>query len=594
MNSSAQLLNFSYQPDRIDTVSQIAETISSVSSFKAALNSILDEILASHDLAAGGIYLKNENKNILELVIQKNLKSKFLEEYSSVKPFEGCIGAAMSSGKIFNATKRKMGCLICERSNKYMGIVCFSAVPLKIKSNIYGVLALFAPIRRKPHRDELELMSIYSALLAAYVAIVNRTPVLQKQLSITKNKLESLLKNTRVTLELSEKFSPTLKINEILERLCMTAGNIVDVDRAFIYLHHKEKREAVPILRDRISLKEYKNVRLKDFGFLESVFTEGKTLWTDNFMFLPPEMRKIFEKENIKSMLFVPINLKDGVFGVLCLDEPNKRHQFLDEEIKLVETIVRHAGVTIESSEVLTREKAISKALQRTFIPARIPRLSGYDIGAIYRSSTLAGEFVGGDFYDFIELSKKKFGFFIGDVSGKGVETTAIATLVKDTIQVIASQAISAADALMETNRFIFKKLKPPQFITVVFCILELDKHIVNYVVAGHVPPLVARGDKASEIFEGGSLPIGVDIETAYTNKFIELNRNDCLLLYTDGVTEAKYRDKFFGEERLIKIVNSKKHQGSQDLVDLIKDEVLEFTAGNPSDDMAILAIKRC
>lgn len=593
MSSSVKPLDLSYQEDRIDLINQITETINKEANFRSALNSILNEILAFHNLTIGGIYLKNEKSNLLELFIHKNLKSEFLVRYSIIKPFEGCIGAAVVNGKIYNAVKRKRDCSICERSNKSMNMVCFAAIPLKVKKNIYGVLALFAPAMRKPIKDEIELMPIYSTLTTAYIAIVNRAPVLQKQLSITQNKLESLLRNTSMILELSEKFSPTLKINEILERLCRTAGNIVGVSRTFIYLHHKERNEAVPILRDKVFFEEHKTIKLKDFGFLESIYKEGKTLWTDNFMLLPPETRKIFEKEKIKSMLFVPINLRDGVFGVLCLDEPDKKHQFLDEEIKLVENIVRHAATSIESSEVLTREKAISRALQRTFVPRKIPKVAGYDIGATYRSSTLAGEFVGGDFYDFIYLPKKRFSFFIGDVSGKGVETTSIAALVKDTIQVITTQVISAADVLMETNKFLLKKLEPPQFITVAFCILELDKHVVNYVIAGHTPPIIAREGSDPEILENGSLPIGIDAAPKYGNQFIELKKDDCLLLYTDGITEAKYRGSFFGEERLAVIFKNNRHRAAQDLADIIRDEVLEFTAGNPGDDMAILSIKR-
>jgi phosphoserine phosphatase RsbU/P len=238
----------------------------------------------------------------------------------------------------------------------------------------------------------------------------------------------------------------------------------------------------------------------------------------------------------------------------------------------------------------LTREQAarnrIVELLQQALldIPERIRRLR---FSHLYRPAT-QGSAVGGDFYDVFELKDGHVAILIGDVSGHGVEAARLATLVKDTIRAFTYESQRPAIVLSKTNRVLVERAVPG-FITVFLVLFEPTTHSLTYCSAGHPDALLLRESGEVVTLGGNSLPLGFFSDWAPMPRRLDMQEHDRLLLYTDGLTEARRDGELFGEKRLIEAVKRQASQPPDYLPQALVEEVLAFSGGALRDDVAIL-----
>lgn len=249
--------------------------------------------------------------------------------------------------------------------------------------------------------------------------------------------------------------------------------------------------------------------------------------------------------------------------------------------------------------ELLARSKAeleIAADIQRSFLPDSIPVIQGFDIAA---KSIMAKE-VGGDFFDVIPmeltpLGKGMFGILIADVSGKGVPAALFMALSRVVVRVNATWFLEPEKVITTANAIISQDSKAGMFVTLFYGILSDQNRTLTYVNAGHNPPLIYRSKSNSfEELQITGMAMGVIEEEKYKQVSIQIDEDDIIVLYTDGVTESvNPSNEMFGEVRLKSLILEHASLSSHEILTKIIDEVQNFSEFQPQfDDITLLIIK--
>jgi serine phosphatase RsbU (regulator of sigma subunit)/pSer/pThr/pTyr-binding forkhead associated (FHA) protein len=286
------------------------------------------------------------------------------------------------------------------------------------------------------------------------------------------------------------------------------------------------------------------------------------------------------------------------LLGVLYLDSHAPSSAFSDLDRQVLRTLAREAATVVENARLFAAARAkarldheieIASGIQKQLLPKTLPNLP--DVSAA--GSTIACQSVGGDCFDVVDLSGGRHGFFVGDVSGKGISAALLATLLQGVFFTTATMDISLPSVFSRVNQYLCERSGDDRYATVFYGILDKTGRF-DYVNAGHVPPLLRRRGGALERLGSGNFPVGMFIEAEYKSARVDLGPGDYLVIYSDGVSEAvNPRNEMFEEERLRKIMEDFTGQDVRELCDAIREGMKVFTEGAPqSDDITMLAIQ--
>ncbi len=232
----------------------------------------------------------------------------------------------------------------------------------------------------------------------------------------------------------------------------------------------------------------------------------------------------------------------------------------------------------------------IARDIQRNLLPQNLPEYEKYDIAALNVSSKQ----VGGDYYDVIPIADEKFYIAIADVSGKGVPASLMMANIQAFLQVICRQGMKIDEATAMINDLVTANTSEGRFITFFWGYINTKTNTLTYVNAGHNPPYILRGDKVIKLTKGGIILGVVKTFVPYIFEEVELKKDDVILLYTDGVSEALNLEfEEYSEERLEKVAKSLMNKSANEILNGIKEDVQIFTQGNlQSDDITMIVIK--
>ena len=246
------------------------------------------------------------------------------------------------------------------------------------------------------------------------------------------------------------------------------------------------------------------------------------------------------------------------------------------------------AKARAEASEA--RATDLARTLQQTLIPPTPPDIPGLDISTAYRPAG-SGDEVGGDFYDVFEIGPGDWAVVVGDVCGKGVEAAVVTALARHTIRATALHQHRPSDILATLNT-VLRQHETDRFCTVTLVRLRDTDGTWTLTAScgGHPPPLLRRAEDAPiTIGPRGSL-LGVMAEPSLQNSDTVLQEGDTVVLYTDGVTEGRHGDDFFGDQRLSDAV-ARLSGEPRAYGDRLLQEVVDFQEGRPRDDIAIVTV---
>ncbi len=240
------------------------------------------------------------------------------------------------------------------------------------------------------------------------------------------------------------------------------------------------------------------------------------------------------------------------------------------------------------------RERKIAQILQRNLLPKELPDLPGYEIGTKY-AAAVQGMVIGGDYYDFIPLKDKDYcAFAIGDVCGKGMQAAVQTYLVKYSLRAFAREDPSPSVVISRINWTFCQEVEDGAFVTLAYGLLDHRTDTLQYCIAGHPIPVVYRHAKEDfEMLKSNGSIVGVIPDTRYDGSIIRLKQGDVAVFYTDGITEARNADGFFGEEKLKEIIKSSADMSAQAVADKIFGSVSRFTSNHLNDDAAVIVLKK-
>jgi phosphoserine phosphatase RsbU/P len=305
------------------------------------------------------------------------------------------------------------------------------------------------------------------------------------------------------------------------------------------------------------------------------------------------------DKLPVIETLDATISTRQGeLLGVLYLDSHVPSSAFSELDRDVLRTLAREAATVIENARLFSDARAkarldheieIASQIQKTLLPKSLPNLPDVAVAG----STLSCHSVGGDCFDVIELGGGRHGFFVGDVSGKGISAALLATLLQGVFFTTAAMDISLPGVFSRVNQYLCERSGEDRYATVFYGILDKMGRF-EYVNAGHVPPLLRRKSGALEGLGSANFPVGMFVEAEYQSARINLDTGDFLVIYTDGVSEAcNLQNELFEEVRLRAIVEKFAGENVTELAESIREGMKAFTQGAPqSDDVTILVIQ--
>ncbi len=350
-------------------------------------------------------------------------------------------------------------------------------------------------------------------------------------------------------------------------------------------------------------LLEHRRFGERDLGGVAEVLRTGRSLLladvSDPILqdrAMSAEQLEVLRELEPRSAMSVPLLARGRILGAITLVSSGPEPRYDEEDLLLAENLAYRCALAVDNARLYRDRSEIARILQRSLLPPHLPEPPGVEVGAEYLPVGEANE-VGGDFYDLINTVEDGWVVVIGDARGKGAEAAAVTALVRYTIRAVTLKVDRPSEVLAALNEAMLQQLPEDRFCTVACVRLEPEDGSpgvgLDVSRAGHPPPLVVRPDGSVEEVGCSGRVLGVFPDAELQDTPLRLMPGEALVLYTDGVTEARSPDgEFFGEERLRALLRSCAGLEAGAFASRIKGVVLEFQEGYPRDDLAILVLR--
>jgi len=318
----------------------------------------------------------------------------------------------------------------------------------------------------------------------------------------------------------------------------------------------------------------------------------GRPVAIDDAYNDPRINRDVMESYGIRSVLTMPLIVQDEVIGVVFMNHHRKAVAFSPAQIGFASSVAATVALALHNARLYEAEHRIAQTLQQSLLslPDALPHVR---FARVYRSATEAAR-VGGDFYDLFEMGCGLVGVTIGDISGKGLDAAVLTSMVKNTIRAQATDTgRTPADVLRTANIVLFRDSAPEVFATVFFGVLDTATGRLAYCNAGHTAGVIRDPNGSVTLLPSNSTLVGGLLEAQFENAEAFLAYGALLLLYTDGVTEARGAQEMFGTQRVLDLVAGLKSGDPWVAAARVAQSAAEFADGLLSDDLAILTVER-
>ena len=402
--------------------------------------------------------------------------------------------------------------------------------------------------------------------------------------------------------QLSKTFNSSLNLEDVLNSVMDEVISATHAERGFVVLRaddgQLEFRAARGVDQATIGQPEFQISR----GVMEQVARNGEGVLTsdaqqdERFM-----SRQSVMSLGLRSILCAPLRVKEKVLGAVYVDNRLHAGIFMPADLELLIAIAASAATAIENARLyqvavdkgrMERELSMARRVQTGLIPETIPELAGWEFAA----SWLPAREVAGDFYDFIPRDGRDLGLVIADVTDKGMGAALFMALTRSMVRASLEGESTAAEAITKANRLICANSSTAMPVTLFYGRVTPSGGELIYVNAGHNPPLLYRSTSRSfEELGRTGLVLGVDASIKLDQHSATLEPGDCLVLYTDGVTDALNATmQPFGEQRLRSTIEGSASGSAQVIALSLLQALQEFIGGaDPFDDITLLVAKR-
>jgi serine phosphatase RsbU (regulator of sigma subunit) len=484
------------------------------------------------------------------------------------------------------------------------GIEAAIAVPLLAQDDVIGLLCVFPARGRVLTENESALLAALASQLA--VAVQNaQLHERAKQLSEERERAldaeRAASKQVRALYEISRSFAQSLSLEATLDAVASTVVDVLGVDIALIRLpderHEWLLPRAMKVAEPRLD-EAVRSILYKPAPFgahpAQLLFRHGEpfSLTRETLDEIgPPTSALLPFLERGWSGAVVPIATSAEVLASLTIISVQPGSPVTGETIDQATAIGGQAALAIDNARLYQQQKQFLDTMQRSLLPRSVPKLRGLLLGDAYESSARVE--VGGDVYDFMELGDGRLAVALGDVTGHGIEAAADMAMAKFVFRSLAREHPEPGDFLQSANEVVVGEIAPGKFITLVYMVIDGSKGEVAAAGAGHPPPRIMGADGSVTGLEARGLVLGVEPGQHYEEVRATLDVGGAVVLYTDGVIEARREGELYGVERLDRVLSQRRDLSPNELAQVVLDDCRAFARGELADDCAVVVVKR-
>lgn len=540
---------------------EFSRVINSSLNLNFILNNVLLTCLGKFLATKGLIALKSNGK--LQLKSSKGLTDENINNFPEISSDKDFL-----SDNDFHNYLQEVNLKAVEKissSNDCLGIVCLGE---KLNKQDYS-------------KDDLDFLKTILNIAASAI----QNSLIVEELKLVNRELDSRIQRLNSLFELSKEFglfSESTKVTRLL--IFSLIGQFLVQKYALLRFDGND----IEVIEPKFPADELlKSIRSIDYLNIDSYISRDKIISQY------PE----FAKLGIE--VIVPMQIRGKTKGLIILGKRINNTDYNDADVEFIFSVGSLAIISLENRrlfrEALEKQKLeeeldLAREIQRNLLPQKIPSFKNFELAAI----NLSSKQVGGDYYDIIPLDENNCCIAIADVSGKGVPASLLMANMQAFLQVICRQNIPIDIATGLINDLISQNTSDGRFITFFWGIFNDINKELNYVNAGHNPPLLIRDNKITKLEIGGIILGVMKTIMPYRSETVKLKSGDVLILFTDGISEAmNKKGEEFSDQALESLSLTLTNENSDTIIKNIKDSVKQFAEGTAqSDDMTLVVIK--
>jgi sigma-B regulation protein RsbU (phosphoserine phosphatase) len=417
-------------------------------------------------------------------------------------------------------------------------------------------------------------------------------------------KMRARLESLKECFRISGLINSSLQLDQVLENIMTTSRSILQADACSLMLVDERSDELVfEVAQGPVADKLKGGMRIsRGQGIAGRVFESGESLLIQN-AYEDARFNREFDRRTgyrTRSILCVPLKVKEKVIGVSQVINKLDGTDFTEEDRETLNLLCANAAVAVENARLhqkilhnqqIEQDMAFAKSVQSSFLPGGMPQLDGFRFCAHYQPARE----VGGDFYDFIPLDEDRLGILIGDVSGKGVPAALFMARFTTDFHLLAVREHDPERLMRRMNDSVCERSCRGMFVTLAYIVLEKRSGEAVYINAGHLPPVIWNSTTEKFAVAGGhgGPPLGIAPGLDYQSARISLDPGSCLLLFTDGLMEAKNEQgEFLGMDGIEKLLRAGSSEAEASLSRLCSSLSRFVGEQSQADDVTLVVVQ--
>ncbi len=455
-------------------------------------------------------------------------------------------------------------------------------------------LLSFSPLLERFIELGMVFLSVY--LITSFLALLSHLP--------TAKLFDRKMQQIQSLQDLSRTLSSEFDWSKLVRTIIKLASEVAESEFAWLELYDPKSGKLTLISSSNLTSIERQEWRPSTEGRLIDGLSRTKETLVCNQVSKTELVRPVKKwKKDLGSLIAVPMITSDRILGFLYAGK-REEFGFEQDDAEMLRAFSDQAAIAVQNArlveesivkERLEQELRIAHEAQMKLLPKQMPKIKGIEIDAV----CITANEVGGDYYDFFELGDGRHGVVIGDVSGKGPSAAFYMAEVKGIMEALAKEVLSRKAMLVAANETLYKNFDRKTFISLIYGIIDAKDRRFTFCRAGHCPLFyINSNDEEPKRLEPRGLGVGLDAGSIFEKTLeqmeIKLNDGDALMLYTDGVTEARNpKGDEFGEERLAEALMLAKSDDPTEIKKSIIHTIYSFFDGqNAYDDLTFIIIK--
>ena len=397
--------------------------------------------------------------------------------------------------------------------------------------------------------------------------------------------------NLETVFRISQTVSSELELRSVLNRVLDVVQKILSADAVALMSYDPERHVIETSMARGVSTSEMLYFHAQPGEDIPGrVFALGVPVSYGDLSNRHTPLATIASQQGFESLLAVPLMARGRPIGVLVV-YAKAISAFSGEDVELLLTFAAQAALAVDTAALYGKEHHVASILQSSILPERLPTVPGLEVASFYLPSGAEAE-IGGDYYDVFAAEDGRTVLAIGDVCGKGVVAATKTSMIKYTLRGAIGAGAGPGQALAQLNRQIAAGSDPSDIVTMWVGMLDVRTGTLTYADGGHPPALLLRADTHAIDRLGATGPLlGAVSQVSFEERVIEVGVGDIVLLYTDGITEARRSVRFFGEGRVRSVLRHS--HTAHECLELLLAAVKTYSVGPLKDDAAALAVRR-